>query len=115
MNRGEVYWADIMPRSGSEQSGRRPVVIISNDIFNKPAHWHSITVIPISTSIAQAKRGPTVVFLPKGTVGLTQESLVVCHQITTLDKSKLSNYLGMLSDEFLDQIAQAIKIALDIE
>ena len=35
MIRGEVYWADLKPRSGSEQSGRRPVLIISNDGFNR--------------------------------------------------------------------------------
>lgn len=115
MNRGEVYWADLIPRSGSEQTGRRPVVIISNNIFNQPSHWHSITVIPISTSTSQAKRSPTVVTLPKGTVGLAQESLAVCHQITTLDKSKVSDYLGMLSDSLLEQIAEALKVALDID
>ena len=35
MNRGEVYWADLVPRSGSEQQGRRPVVVISHDAFNR--------------------------------------------------------------------------------
>ncbi len=35
MKRGEVYWAELTPRSGSEQQGRRPVVVISHDVFNE--------------------------------------------------------------------------------
>ncbi len=35
MKRGEVYWADLAPRSGSEQQGRRPVIVISHDAFNQ--------------------------------------------------------------------------------
>ena len=54
MKRGEVYWADLAPRSGSEQRGRRPVVVISHDAFNQTPGWRSIIVVPLSTSAAQA-------------------------------------------------------------
>ena len=45
MKRGEVYWADLAPRSGSEQRGRRPVVVISHDAFNQTPGWRSIIVV----------------------------------------------------------------------
>jgi len=57
MKRGEVYWADLVPRSGSEQTGRRPVLVVSHDGFNQTAAWKSIIVVPITTSASQAKRG----------------------------------------------------------
>lgn len=57
MNRGEVYWADLVPRSGSGQRGRRPVVVISHDAFNQTPDWRSIIVVPLSTSVVQAGRG----------------------------------------------------------
>lgn len=60
MKRGEVYWADLIPRSGAEQTGRRPVVVVSHDGLNQTAGWMSIIVVPLSTSSSQAKRGPTV-------------------------------------------------------
>ena len=66
MKRGEVYWADLIPRSGSEQTGRRPVILISHDGFNQTPAWKSIIVVPISTSGSQGTRGPTVVALPGG-------------------------------------------------
>lgn len=72
MKRGEVYWADLAPRSGSEQQGRRPVVVISHDAFNQTQGWRSIIVVPLSTSVAQAGRGPSAVLLPQGAAGLSK-------------------------------------------
>lgn len=66
MKRGDVYWADLEPRSGSEQSGRRPVVIVSHDGFNGTLAWKSIIVIPITTSRSQSHLSPTVVELGGG-------------------------------------------------
>ena len=76
MKRGELYWADLNPRAGSEQNGRRPVVVVSNDGFNRTPGWRSVIVVPLSTSAAQASRGPTVVELPTGIAGLTLEAVV---------------------------------------
>ncbi|MBA3569446.1 MAG: type II toxin-antitoxin system PemK/MazF family toxin [Pyrinomonadaceae bacterium] len=81
---GEVYWADLVPRSGSEQQGRRPVVVISHDAFNQTQGWQSIIVVPFSTSAAQAGRGPSAVLLPQGAAGLGKDSVALCHQVTTL-------------------------------
>jgi len=83
MKRGEVYWADLAPRSGSEQRGRRPVVVISHDAFNQTPGWRSIIVVPLSTSVAQAGRGPSAVLLSQGAAGLSKESVALCHQVTT--------------------------------
>ena len=58
MKRGEVYWADLVPRSGSEQQGRRPVIVVSHDAFNQTQGWRSIIVVPLSTSAAQGGVGP---------------------------------------------------------
>lgn len=114
MKRGDVYWANLQPRSGSEQQGRRPVIIISHDGFNQNSRWRSIIVIPISTSAAQAKRGLTAVFLSQGTGGLEQDSVALCHQITTLDRAKLTEKIGELSKKNLEAIADGLKAATDL-
>lgn len=61
MRRGEIYWAELDPRSGAEQTGRRPVIVVSHDGFNEVPTWCSVIVVPVSTSEAQARRGPTAV------------------------------------------------------
>ncbi|MBI2568097.1 MAG: type II toxin-antitoxin system PemK/MazF family toxin [Candidatus Schekmanbacteria bacterium] len=114
MRRGDLFWADIQPRSGSEQQGTRPVVVLSHDSFNDVSAWRSVIVVPISTSARQAARGPTVVTLPKGTGGLTEESVAIAHQITTLDRSKLNNRIGTLPAQFVTQLERAIRNALDL-
>jgi mRNA interferase MazF len=114
VKRGDVYWAELKPRSGSEQQGTRPVVVVSHDAFNQTPSWRSVIVVPVSTSKAQAKRGPTALHLPKGSSGLKQESVALCHQVTTLDRSKLTKQVGTLSPPLLQQLETALKAALDL-
>jgi mRNA interferase MazF len=112
VKRGDVFWADLLPRSGSEQSGRRPVVIVSHDGFNQVIAWRSIIVVPLSTSAKQRRRGPTAVLLPKGIAGLRQESVALCHQVTTLDRSKLTDRIGELPTTALKRVDEGLRAAL---
>lgn len=114
MKRGDLYWANLSPRSGLEQTGRRPVIILSHDAFNEAPGWRSIIVIPLSTSPNQGRRGPTVVALPAGTANLKEPSSALCHQITTLDRAKLVERIGELSYETLAQVEKALLAAVDI-
>ncbi|MBS1832796.1 MAG: type II toxin-antitoxin system PemK/MazF family toxin [Acidobacteria bacterium] len=115
MKRGDVFWAELAPRSGSEQSGRRPVIIVSHDSFNQTSNWRSVIVVPISTSDNQLRRSYTVVLLPAGAAGLQKPSVAICHQVTTLDRAKLSNRLGALSPETLHEVDEGVKAALDLD
>ena len=114
MRRGEVYWADLAPRSGSEQTGRRPVILVSSDGFNQTAAWRSVIVVPLSTSVAQARRGPTVFEIPSGVAGLAKASLAVCHQVTTLDRAKLNKRIGLLPSHLLEELDEGLRAALDL-
>jgi mRNA interferase MazF len=115
MKRGEVYWADLVPRSGSEQTSRRPVVVVSHDGFNQTSGWRSIIVVPISTFTSQGKRGPTVIELSAGAAGLSRASFAVCHQVTTLDRAKLTRKVGSLAPESLRELEEGLKAAMDLD
>ena len=115
MKRGEVHWADLVPRSGSEQTGRRPVIVVSHDGFNQTAGWRSIIVVPISTSTSQGRRGPTVIEIPAGVGGLPKSSFAVCHQVTTVDRAKLTKRIGALPAEILDEVAVGLKASMDLD
>lgn len=114
MKRGDVFWAELRPRSGSEQQGRRPVIILSHDGFNQVPSWRSVIVIPCTTSHRQSRRGPTVVFLAEGTGGLREDCVAACHQITTLDRSKLGQRLGSLPEDSLRAVEEGVRAAIDL-
>ena len=127
MKRGDIYTANLRPRSGAEiqSNNPRPVIVISHDGFNQVPTWQSVIVIPISTSQTQAKRGSTAIFLRSDAERHERhsqrrrwerenDSIAVCHQITTLDRSKLVHKIGTLSAELLQPVENGIKIALDM-
>ena len=107
MRRGEIYWADLDPRSGAEQTGIRPVVLVSRDA------WRSVNVVPLSTT--KRRPGPTMVAFRAGTAGLPQESLALCHQVTTLDRGKLQALIGTLPAPELARLDSALKLALELD
>jgi mRNA interferase MazF len=115
VKRGEIYWADLVPRSGSEQTGRRPVIVISHDGFNHTPGWRSVIVIPISTAASQGRRGPTVVEIPAGASGLSKTSFAICHRVTTLDRAKLTKRIGALPPELMEEVELGLKAAMDMD
>ena len=111
MRRGEVWQARLAPRSGSEQSGRRPVLVVSNDGFNAAEVWRSVIVVPFSTSGLQRGSVATAVAFSKGRGGLVRASVAVCHQVTTLDRAKLTSRLGVLTAEQVAALGDGLRIA----
>ena len=89
--RGEMYYADLGRGVGSEQEGRRPVVIIQNDIGNK--HSPTVIVAAITTKTAGKRKLPTH-FEIGAEHGLKAPSLVLLEQIRTIDKHRLVKRIG---------------------
>ena len=114
MRRGDLFLAELQPRSGAEIQGERPVLVVSHDSFNRAAAWRSVTVVPLTTSANQARRGPTAVPIPDGAGGLRGDGIAVCHQLTTLDRAKLTRRLGALPPEVMAAVEAGIKAALDL-
>ena len=109
--RGDLYYADLGHGIGSEQKGTRPVVIIQNNVGNK----HSPTVIIAAiTSKANVKaKLPTHYYLDAGN-GLAQPSLVLLEQIRTIDKQRLSGYIGRLDEKHIRGINHALAVSIGL-
>jgi mRNA interferase MazF len=90
------------------------VILVSNDGFNQTPGWRSIIVVPISTSTSQGRRGPTVIELSGGIAGLPKTSFAVCHQVTTLDRAKLTKRIGVLPAESLREVEEGLKASMDL-
>ena len=91
------------------------MIIVSHDGFNETATWRSVIVVPVSTSDAQARRGPTAVPLAEGAGGLRAASVALCHQVTTLDRAKLRERLGLLPQGTLAEVETGLRTALDLD
>jgi mRNA interferase MazF len=114
MNRilkGEIYWANLSPTIGSEISKTRPVLIVSNNINNQYAA--TVSILPITSTTV--KIYPFEVFLPKGEGDLSNNSKAKANQIRTIDKQRIGNKIGRISESKLAEIEDAILIHLGIE
>ncbi|MBQ8201887.1 MAG: type II toxin-antitoxin system PemK/MazF family toxin [Clostridia bacterium] len=109
MKRGDIYRADLDPVVGSEQGGTRPVVIIQNDIGN----LHSPTVIVAAITTRHKKPHlPVHVPITAQESGLARDSVVLTEQVRTLEKSRLTRYLGALSEAAMRRIDRALAMSL---
>ena len=115
MRRGDVFTARLAPRSGAEQRGTRPVVVVSHDGFNAAQGWRSVIVVPLSTSRAQMRRGPTAVAIEAGEGGLKKPSVALCHQVTTLSRDKLGRRTGRLTERGIARIDEGLRAALSLD
>ena len=111
IKRGELFWVNLNHGRGSEQKGRRPVLIIQNDIGNEVA---PTTIVAPLTTKSFSKEYPTNVNVPRGVGGLNFDSTVLLSQVRTLDKLRLEKKIGALPVSYLKKIDAAIKISLGL-
>ncbi|MBR1884370.1 MAG: type II toxin-antitoxin system PemK/MazF family toxin [Clostridia bacterium] len=110
IKRGEIYFADLSPTIGSEQSGIRPVVIVQNDIGNK----YSPTVIVVAITSKIKNNIPTHIKIDGEKFGLCKDSVILTEQIRTIDKSRLKSRVGKLDEKTLKKVKEAIIISCDV-
>ena len=111
INRGEVYYADLSPVIGCEQGGIRPVVIVQNNVGNR----HSPTVIAAAITSKQDKTSlPTHISVKGESCGLAKDSVVLLEQIRTIDKQRLREKTGRLSNEDIKKLNNALNISFGL-
>jgi mRNA interferase MazF len=101
--RGEIYWADLNPIRGKEQAGRRPVLILSHDVFNE----RSGTVIAIALT-SQPQRAGFPLTLELQSKGLPKKSWVKISQIRTLAVERIGQRVGKVRFEELTQVIEGL-------
>ncbi|MBO7214987.1 MAG: type II toxin-antitoxin system PemK/MazF family toxin [Clostridia bacterium] len=109
IKRGELYYADLSPVVGSEQGGVRPVLVVQNDIGNR--HSPTIIAAAVTSKINKAKL-PTHIELRAEEYGLSKDSVVLLEQIRTLDKKRLKERIGSLSEKTMILVNDALLISL---
>ncbi len=110
--KGSVYWVDFSPAKGSEPMGRRPGLVVQNDLLNN-SKLNTVIVIAI-TSTMKFGDLPGNVRLHRGEANLPKPSVINMTQIKTVDKLSLKGKIGTLSKERIDQVYQGMKLVMDI-
>jgi mRNA interferase MazF len=101
--RGDIVWADLNPTQGKEQSGKRPVLVLSHDVFNEK----SGTVIAVALTSQPQKAGFPLTLELKGKQ-YPKRSWVKISQIRTLSVLRLSQKIGHVSSQELDIVLEGL-------
>jgi mRNA interferase MazF len=113
-NKWDIYRANLDPVVGSEQGKSRPVLIISEDYINELLNI--VNILPITSRKMGRQIYPNEALIEANDFGLENESIVLCHQIRTLDKSRLSNKFGEVSTvDKQNEIIESLCFQLGIE
>ncbi|MFC2172486.1 type II toxin-antitoxin system PemK/MazF family toxin [Acidobacteriota bacterium] len=101
--RGDVFWADLNPVRGREQAGKRPIVVISHDVFNE----RSGTVIAMVIT-SQPQRAGFPLTYEVQSIKLPKQSWVKISQIRTLSTQRLSKKIGRISPEEVETLIEGL-------
>jgi len=101
--RGDVRWADLNPVRGREQAGRRPVLVLSHDVFNE----RSGTVIAVAVTSQEPRAGFPLTLESKAT-GLTKRSWIKISQIRTLSIDRIGARVARASEEELVRVLDGL-------
>jgi mRNA interferase MazF len=112
--RWHIFLASLDPIKGSEQAGKRPVLVVSREQLNRLLPV--VNIVPLTSRKSAARTiYPNEVLLPAGTAGLKVDSIALCYQLRTLDKGRLERELGEVTDAQLRrQVLDAIRFQLEM-
>jgi len=106
MKRGEVWWVNFDPSIGGEIKKKRPAVIVSNDASNK--FLNRVQIIPLTSKTDRLYPSEAIVMLHG------KESKAMADQLTTVSKLRLFKRAGILSEDDMLRIGDAIKVQLGL-
>ncbi len=108
IRQGDVYWINFDEPSGSEPGYQCPHIIIQNNIFNR-SRINTVVVCSLTSNLKRSK-SPGNVTLNKDEANLPKKSVVNITQIFTVNKSDLSEKIGTLSKQRINQILEGIRL-----
>ena len=113
MVRGEIWWANLPHPTGSKPAKRRPVLLIQADSYNRSKI--NTVICAIISSNTELASHPGNLLLEKSISRLEKQSVINFSQITTLDKTDLTEQVVMLPKTILEKVNKCLKLLLEID
>ena len=108
-----VFLASLNPVRGSEQSARRPVLVVSREEINQLLPV--VNAVPLTSRKPGRRIYPNEALVPSGTACLRVDSIALCYQVRTVDKGRLERQLGEVADMRIRRaITEALRFQLEI-
>jgi mRNA interferase MazF len=107
INRGDIFWLTLDEEQGSFPGRPHPYVVIQDDVLNR-SRIHTVIVCALTSNLDVASE-PGNVLLNPGEGSLPKRSVLVVSQVSSVEKTKLGDYIGTLSPERVDQILDGLK------
>lgn len=108
INQGDIYWVSVADPDEAESEIIHPHVVIQDDIINR-SRVKTVVVCGLTTNMKRISY-PGNVLLEVGEANLPKPSIVVVSQISTVEKSRLGEYIGTLSKARIEQIFAGMKL-----
>ncbi|MHB8879487.1 MAG: type II toxin-antitoxin system PemK/MazF family toxin [Myxococcaceae bacterium] len=112
IERGELWWADLVDPLGSAPGYRRPVVVVQANSVNASS-INTVIVLAVTSNVRLAN-APGNVFLPKGKTRLPADSVANVSQVATIDKATLSRRVAVLPVDLMRRIDVGLRRILSL-
>ena len=112
MRRGELWWANLPPPSGSEPGYRRPVLIVQADVFNRSG-IHTTIAVPLTSNLRLAQ-APGNVLLTARETDLSKDSVANVSQLAAIDRTRLAERIGSVPAHLLRRVEEGLRAVLSL-
>jgi len=112
IRKGSIYWVDFSPGKGSEPTGRRPGLVIQNDILND-SNLNTVIMLAI-TSTMKFGELPGNVVLQKGEANIPKRCVINVTQIKSVDKQSIKEKIGTLSKKRMGEVHEGLKLVMNL-
>ena len=113
IRKGDIFWVNFSPGKGSEPAGRRPGLVIQSNALND-SKLNTVVMIAITSTLKFGEL-PGNVTLKKGEANMPKKCIVNVSQIKSVDKSSLTEKIGTLSGQRLEEVFRGLKLVMDME
>jgi len=111
INQGDIFWVDLGKPSGSEPGSKHPHMVVQNNLFNK-SRINTVVVCTLTSNLRRAK-APGNILLDPGEANLPEQSVINISQLYTVDKRDLTEKIGTLSDQRVQEVLEGIHLLLE--
>lgn len=112
IQRGDIWWASLPQPTGSEPGYRRPVLVIQANDFNR-SRIATIIAVAITSNLKLAQ-APGNVLLPRKSTGLAVDSVANVSQVLTIDKSFLTERIGVMPLYLLEEVEDGLRLVMSL-